>query len=156
MVELQKRGAAIPSSVIVDLRSAKLMIQIAEVEGSRGDASQKVDEYLGSVEAILVTEAQKALSSETVDQWLMRLEEATAETSQEKNSEDKFITGVPRDQKWIRVEPIGNLPTDRILQIAQESHLSVNPQKDCRLVVYGQIDDIKGFIKKMTSEAVKK
>jgi len=156
MVELWKRGAAIPSNVIGDLRSAKLMIQISEVEGSRGEASQKVEEYLGNVESFLVTEAQKALSPETVDQWLMRLEEANAEACEERIEENKFITGVPRDQKWVRVEPIGNLPTERILQIAEESSLSVNPQKDRRLIVYGQPECIKEFLKKMTVEANKK
>ena len=80
MIELRKKGVSIPPEVINDLRSAKLMIKISEAEGSRGDASQKVEEYLGSVESCLITEAQKALSPETVDQWLRRLEEANAET----------------------------------------------------------------------------
>ena len=104
----------------------------------------------------LLTSAQKALSTETVDQWLRRLEEANSETCEEKKEENKFITGVPRDQKWIRVEPIGNLPSDRIKLIAKESNLSVNPQKDGRLVVYGQPEVIKEFLKKMTAEAIKK
>ena len=84
MLELRKKGVAIPPNVINDLRSAKLMIKISEAEGSRGEASQKVEEYLGSVDSYLVTEAQKALSPETVDQWLRRLEEANAETCEEK------------------------------------------------------------------------
>jgi hypothetical protein len=156
MVELRRKGVAIPSNVINDLRSAKLMIKISEAEGSRGEASQKVEEYLGSVESYLVTEAQKAWRLETVDQWLRRLEEANAETCEEKMEENKFITGVPRDQKWVRVEPVGNLPTERIHRIAKESNLSVNPQKDGRLVVYGQPECIKEFLKKMTAEAIKK
>ena len=156
MLELQEKNVTIPSNLINDLRSAKLMIQISDAEGNRGEASQKVEEYLGNVESYLITEAQKALSPETVDQWLRRLQEANAETGGEKIAENKFITGVPRDQKWVRVEPIGNLPTERILQIAKESRLSVNPQKDRRLVVYGQMEDIKGFVKKMAEEANKK
>ncbi len=156
MIELRKKGVSIPPEVINDLRSAKLMIKISEAEGSRGDASQKVEEYLGSVESCLITEAQKALSPETVDQWFRRLEEANAETCEEQVEENKFITGVPRDQKWVRVEPVGNLPTKRIQQIAKESNLSVNPQKDGRLVVYGQPECIREFLKKMTSEAIKK
>ena len=38
MVELRRKGVAIPSNVINDLRSAKLMITISEAEGSRGEA----------------------------------------------------------------------------------------------------------------------
>ena len=91
MVELRRKGVAIPSNVINDLRSAKLMITISEAEGSRGEASQKVEEYLGSVESYLVTESQKAWRPETVDQWLRRLEEANAETCEEKMEENKFM-----------------------------------------------------------------
>lgn len=156
MIELKKRGVTIPPNVINDLRSAKLMIKISESAGSTGDVSQKVEEYLGYVESYLINEAQKTFGSEIVDQWLKRLEDATAETSEEKTEENKFITNVPRDQKWIRVEPISNLPTERIQQIAKESSLSVNPQKDGRLVVYGQPESIKEFLKKMTTEANKK
>ena len=156
MIELKKKGVTIPPTVINDLRSAKLMIKISESAGSTGDLSQKVEEYLGTVESYLINEAQKTLGSEIVDQWLRRLEDATAETNGEKTEENKFITNVPRDQKWVRIEPISNLPTERIEQIAKESNLSVNPQKDGRLVVYGQQEGIKEFLKKITAEATKK
>ena len=86
-----------------------------------------------------MTEGQNVLGPEKVDSWLVRLEEANAEVCEEKKIGDKFVTGVPRDQKWVRVEPISALPTDRILQIANEQSLMVNPQKDGRLgEVFGQ------------------
>jgi hypothetical protein len=156
MIELRKKGVIIPPEVLTDLKSAKLMIKISEQEGGRGDASQKVEEYLGTVESYLITEAQKVLNPEIIDQWLVRLEEANTETCEEQVEENIFITGVPRPQKWVRVEPVGNLPTERIQQFAKESNLSVNPQKDGRLVVYGQSECIKEFLKKMTAEAIKK
>ena len=84
------------------------------------------------------------------------LEEATAETSEEKIEENAFITGVPRDQKWVRIEPHGNFTSERIKQMVKENNLSVNAQKDGRLVVYGQPEDIKEFLKKMTTETNKK
>ena len=156
MLELKKKGVAIPPNIINDLRSAKLMIKISESAGSTGDVSQKVDEYLGNVESYLINEAQKILGPEEIDRWFRRLEEANAQTSEEKSEENKFITNVPRDQKWVRIEPIRNVPAERIQKIAKESNLSVNPQKDGRLVIYGQQEDIKEFLKKMTSEATKK
>ena len=156
MIELKKKGVTIPPTVINDLRSAKLMIKISESAGSTGDVSQKVEEYLGTVESFLINEAQKTLGTEIVDRWLRRLEDATAETSGEKIEENKFITNVPRDQKWVRIEPISNLSTTRIEQIAKESNLSVNLQKDGRLVVYGQQEGIRDFLKKITLETTKK
>jgi hypothetical protein len=156
MIELKKKGAIVPPSILNDLRSAKLMIKISESEGSRGDSDQKVEEYLGGVESSLINEAQKILSTEAVDQWLRRLEEATAKNIEEKIGENAFITGVPRDQKWVRVEPHGNLTSEKIKQLVKESSLSANVQKDGRLLVYGQPEDIKGFVKKMTTETNRK
>jgi tRNA U34 2-thiouridine synthase MnmA/TrmU len=49
------------------------------------------------------------------------------------------------------VEPISNLSTERIQQLAKEQNLQVKPQKDGRLIVYGQPESIKEFLKKMTT-----
>jgi hypothetical protein len=155
MIELKKKGLSIPPNIMEDLRAAKSMIKLSCVENSYGEAIQKAEEYTANVEAYLVTEGQKILGSEIVDKWLRRLEEANAEVCEEKKAEDKFVTGVPRDQKWVRVEPINNLSAKRIQQIAKEQNLTVNQQKDGRLVVFGQPEVIKEFLKKMTAEAAK-
>jgi hypothetical protein len=158
MIELSKKGVAIPPNVINDLRSAKGMIGLACKEESRGEVIAKAEEYTANVEAYLISEAQKVLGTEKTDQWLERLEEAGAGPevcAEPQAKEDKFVTGVPRDQKWVRVEPMGNLPKERILAIAKETSLQVNPQKDGRLVVYGQQPNIKEFLKKMVQAAKK-
>jgi hypothetical protein len=155
MLELKKKGLSIPSNVMEDLRAAKSMIKLSCMQDSRGEAIQKAEEYTANVEAYLVTEGQRILGSEIVDQWLRRLEEANADVCEEKTEESKFVTGVPRDQKWVRVEPITNLSTERIQQIAKEQSLTVNQQKDGRLVVFGQPEAIKDFLKKMTTDAAK-
>jgi hypothetical protein len=156
MLDLKKKGLIIPSNVMEDLRAAKSMIKLSCIEDSRGEAIQKAEEYTANVEAYLINEAQKIVGSEKVDQWLRRLEETNAQVCQEKITEEsKFVTGVPRDQKWVRVEPIKNLSTEQIKQIAKEQNLTVNQQKDGRLVVFGQPEAIKDFLKKMTTEATK-
>jgi hypothetical protein len=155
-IELKKKGVAIPENIMGDLRSAKSMIKLHCTQAiGAGDVIQKAEELTANVEAYLVTEGQKVLGPEKVDSWLVRLEEANAEVCEEPKPDDKFVTGVPRDQKWVRVEPINSLPTERILQIAKAQSLMVNPQKDGRLVIYGQPEFIKEFLKKMTAEAAK-
>ncbi len=155
-IDLKKKDVIIPENILGDLRSTKSMIKLhcTQAKGA-GDALQKAEELSSNVEAFLVTEAQKIFGAEKVDSWLKSLEEANADVCEADSGENKFVTGVPRDQKWVRVEPIKNLPTDRILQIANEQNLAVNPQKDGRLVVYGQPDGIKEFVKKMTKETAK-
>ena len=158
MIELRRKGIDIPPSVVDDLRSAKLMIQLTQSPGSRGDAEIKVEEYLSNAESFLVTAAQENLGSKATDDWLKRLDEAHIQTCEipTKQEPDKFITGVPRDQKWLRIEPMPTLNSERLLQIAKENKLAVNPQKDGRIVVFGQQDDLKAFLKKMTEESSKK
>jgi hypothetical protein len=152
-VALKKKGVNVPENIMGDLRSAKSMIKLhcTQIQGG-GDVLQKAEELTANVEAFLVTEAQKVFDSEKVDFWLRRLEEANAEICEEAVIENKFVTGVPRDQKWVRIEPIKALSTHRLGQLAKEQNLQITPQKDGKLLVYGQDRSLKEFIKKMTQE----
>jgi hypothetical protein len=156
MIELKKKGVNIPPNVIEDLRSAKSMIKLSCMKESHGEVIQKAEEILGTVEAFLITEAQKIFGSETIDKWLIRLEEANIEICEEPEDENKFVVGIPRDQKWIRVEPNGNLSSERLHQLAAQQNLSVSKQNDGRLIIYGSPENIKGYIKKMVAETLKK
>jgi hypothetical protein len=83
------------------------------------------------------------------------VEEASCEICEEKGEESRFISGLPRDQKWIRVEPLVSLPLEKLKQLAKETNLSTSVQKDGRLLVHGKAEDIKEFVKKMTGETCK-
>jgi len=156
VIEFRKKGLPVPATVMNDLKSARTMIKIMNADASRGEIAQKVDEYLGNVESYLVTEAQKEFAPEYVDAWLRRLEEADCETrAKVAEEESRFIAGLPRDQKWIRVEPLASLPLEKLKQLAEESDLSCSIQEDGRLLVYGKAEDIKEFVKKMTGETCK-
>jgi hypothetical protein len=151
IIEFRKKGLPIPVMVMNDLKSAGTMIKIMNVDESRGETAQKAEEYLGNVEAYLVTEAQKKLAPEYIDEWLRRLEEASYETCEEKREESRFISGLPRDQKWIRVKPLVSLPLEKLQQLAEKTNLSCKVQEDGHLLVYGKAEDIKEFVKKMTT-----
>jgi len=72
------------------------------------------------VEVHVVTEAQKVFAPARIDEWLRRIEEASCNTRQncgvreevKEKVEEKFITGVPRYQQCIRVEPLVSLPAE--------------------------------------------
>jgi hypothetical protein len=158
MIELKKRGVTIPENIMEDLRSAKSMIKLACTKDSHGDAVMKTEEYMANVEAYLVNEGQKAFGSEHVNDWLRRLEEAGAcgeVCEHPAEGEAQFVTGVPRDQKWVRVEPTEKLPSERIQQLAKDISLQFNLQKDGRLLVYGKPESLKAFVKEMTDETKK-
>jgi hypothetical protein len=156
ITEFRKKQLPVPTTVMNDLKSAKTMIKIINADTGHGESSLKIEEYLGTVEAYLVTEAQKHFAPENIDNWLKRLEQANCETCEENAEETRFVAGVPRDQKWIRVEPLTNLPVEKLKQLARETNLSTSIQKDGRMLVYGRVEDLKEFIKKMTEKAGKK
>ena len=164
IIELRKKGVATPQTVMNDLKSAKVLMKVlAASERDRGETAPKIEQYLGSVEAYLVTEAQKTFPPARIDTWLKRLEESSCETCQacgvpsekKEKAETNFVTGVPRDQKWIRVEPLISLPSEKLKQLAEETNLSYREEKNGQLIVYGSAENLKKFIIKMTEQTAK-
>jgi hypothetical protein len=154
IIEFRKKDLAVPETIMNDLKSAKTMIKLMEAEQDRGEIGPKVEQYLSSVEAYLVTEAQKVFPPERIDEWLRRLQNSSYDvcTGQPKPSakEPRFIAGLPRDQKWVRVTPIASLPTDKLIQLGNESNLSHKTEQDGHIIFYGRAEHIKEFVKKMT------
>ena len=151
----RKKLLPVPERVMNDLKAAQTMIKIVNADSGQGEARQRIEEYLGALEAYLITEAEKHFAPEHIDKWLKRLETANRKTYKENTGGSRFIAGVPRDQKWLRVEPLGNLPCKKLKQLAKAANLSISAQKDGRMLVYGQTEDLKEFIKKMTDETNK-
>jgi hypothetical protein len=161
ITELRKKGHNTPENVMSDLKSAKTMIRLVDAaEEGRGEIGPKIEQYMASVEAYVITEAQKCFPPERIDEWLSRLQDSLCDVcvgqpKTEDKEETRFIAGLPRDQKWLRVTPISSLPTEKLKQLADETNLAVKPEKDTHLIIYGKAEDIKQFIKKMTEQASK-
>ena len=161
IIELRKKGHNTPENVMSDLKSAKTMIRLVDAaEEGRGEIGPKIEQYMASVEAYLITEAQKYFPPKCIDEWLSRLQDSLCDVcagqiKTEDKEETRFIAGLPRDQKWLRVTPISSLPAEKLKQLANKTNLTVKPEKDTHLIVYGKAEDIKQFIKKMTKQASK-
>jgi hypothetical protein len=160
LIELRKKGHPAPENVMSDLKSAKTLIKLIDTGEDRGEIGRKVEQYLASVEAYLVTEAQVMFPAERIDEWLRRLEASscdvcTGETKAVTKEESRFIPGLPRDQKWVRVTPIATLPQEKLEQLAVESGLSFKEENDGHLIVFGNAEGIRNFVKKMTAAACK-
>src|SRR4030066_796887 len=160
IIEFRKKGLTIPVTVMTDLKAAKTMIKLMDAETGKGEMAPQTEEYLRNVESYLITEAGKNFPSDRIDEWLRRLDRATVETcgcgkekAKEMKAESRFISGLPRDQKWVRVMPITSLPTEKLKQLAEESNLSLKTEKDGHLLAYGRTEDVREFVKKMTAQA---
>ncbi len=155
MLELKAAGTTVPLKVVEDLRSAKSMIQLTYAEGSHGDMLQKAEEYLANVEAYVITEGQTVFGAAKVDEWLRRLEEASCQVCEEPAVSDKFVAGVPRNQRYVRIEPKGDLTQEKVEAIGKAHDMQVKVQADGKLVVYGCAENLKAFLKQVTAEKPK-
>lgn len=152
ITDFRKRGAIVPREVMSDLKSAKTMIKILKADPTHGETIQKIEEYLRNVESHLVSEGQKMFGTEYIEEWLRRLDEASRKIREEEEEETRFIPGIPREHKWIRVKPSTELPIEKLKALAEESRLSYNVQNDGCLLVYGEDERIKDFVKKMATK----
>ncbi len=153
LIALRKKDVQIPANVLEDLRAARSMIELSCSEGTHGEAVTKAEQYTANVETYLIGQAQKVLDSKEVDEWFKRLEAANMQVeTEEELAEGKFVVGVPRGQKWIRIETDNKLPEEYVLKLAGERNLTVNKQADGRLIVYGQPSDVKAFVKQVAAE----
>jgi len=152
ITDFRRRGIIVPAEIMSDLRSAKTLINVLKADPSRVDTSQKIEEYLLNVESHIVSEGQKMFGAEYVEEWLKRLDEASKKTFEEEEEETKFILGLPRERRWIRVKPSAELPIEKLKVLAEESRLSCNVQNDGCLFVYGEDERIKEFVKKMATK----
>lgn len=152
ITDFRRKGLTVPLEIMNDLKNAKTLMKILKAEPSRGEGIQKIEQYLGNVESYLVSEGQKELGVEYVDGWLERIHRASREIFDEEEKETRFIPGLPRHQKWIRVTSSADLPPEKLRTIVEEMKLSYSFQKDGSLLVYGEDESIKIFVKKMASK----
>jgi hypothetical protein len=157
--ELRRIGQTIPENVMNELKSARTMMEINfTAKTGKGEMDPKIDTYLETTEAYLINEADKHLAPEKVQDWLQKLELATCDscvTIVKPKPESRFIAGVPRDQKWIRVQSIESMPLQKLKVMASETQLGFREENDTHLIVYGTPENIQAFVKKMTAQAAK-
>jgi len=151
--ELRKKGEKIPTDVMNDLRSAKTMIQILKADSTHIENIPRVETYLGNVESYLIFAAQENFGSEFVKRWMRKLEEARrAVKVQGKAEAPRFVPGLPKDKHWVRVQISEDTSREDIQRIANENKLSCKMQKNGYMLVYGNSESIKTFVKKMAEK----
>ncbi len=148
--ELRRSGESVPSDVMRDLRSAKTMIEILKVDPSRSEHVLRIEEYLNSVESYLMPSAKRKLGEERVDQWMKRILEARKSVrAWEREPTRRLPIGIPRDKLWVRMEPSREMSTKKIERIAEEEGLEFRTGKDGRVLVYGEDESVKQFVRKI-------
>ena len=147
--DLRRRGESIPPQIMNDLRSAKTMIEIARIDRSNPNVIVRIEEYLNNLESYLLPLAREKLGQTYVDMLMEKIAEAQRGVfTFERRAERRFAVDVPRDKHWIRVKPTEEMSLDVIRQISEEIGLEHRIQRDGYVLVYGEKDQIKMFVKR--------
>jgi len=151
LTELRRKGEKIPTKAMNDLRSAKTMIQILKADPTHIENIPRVETYMGNVESYLIFAAQEKFGSQFVERWMRKLEEArkTVKVEEKAKPTPRFVPGLPRDNRWVRVQISEDTPRGDVERIANENRLSYKMQKNGYMLVYGNRQSIKTFVKKM-------
>ena len=150
LIELQKRGEKIPADVMNDLRSAKTIIQVLKAGPTHIESSSRVDTYMRSVESYAIFTAEKL---GIVEEWLKKLKELQKVKDQERGSTvSSFIPGIPRDKSWIRIQISEDNLQENVEKLVKESKLSHKMHKKGYMLVYGNEENIKIFVKRMAEQ----
>ena len=153
LTELRKKGEKIPTHVINDLRSAKTMIQVLKADPTHIENIPRIETYLRNVESYAIFIVQEKLGTEFVERWLRKLEKAKKTKIEEKEkATPRFVPGLPRDKNWVRIQISEDTPKEDVERLAKENKLSCKMQKNGYMLVYGNGESIKSFVKKLAEK----
>lgn len=149
-MELQKNGEKIPSEIMDDLRSAKTIIQVLKADPTSTQNMARVDEFLRSVESYVVFAAEK-FGTKIVEEWLKKLKETEVEQKY-KQVQPRFVHGVPRDKNWVQIQISKDTSKELVIKNAQKNGLSYIERENGQIIVYGNKENIKSFVKNMAKQ----
>ncbi len=153
IAEFRKKQIAIPEEVMSSLRSAKTMINVYNADPSRVETIPTIESYLLNVESGLINMAKEEVGEDFMEDWIRKVEEARKEEEPKAEAATRrFIPGLPKGQHWIRVLPSDDVLKENVEELAGKLGLSCKLQKDGYLLVYGDREKVKDFVKEMAEK----
>jgi hypothetical protein len=153
VMEFRKRNEPVPVNIIEDLRAAKTMIQVLNADPKRTEHIPSIEMYLGNVESYLIFVGDQKFGAQFADRWMDKLREAKktiriGEKESAWESTSKFVPGVPKGRKWLRVRVSAETSEEEIKRHAEELGLSTEVRADGYILVFGDEEQLKRFVQK--------
>ena len=156
IVELRKKGEVIPANVMNDLKSAKTMIQVFKADITHIENIQQIETYLESVELHLFSVTEEKYGAKFVEEWMEKLSQARRKVEEKEETVSKFVPGLPRGKHWVRIQISKDTPRKDIEKLAKEEKLSCKMQKNGYMLVYGNVENIKSFVKRLRKQSLRR
>jgi hypothetical protein len=157
ILDLRRKGVTVSPELVDDLKSAQTYINIAKTDPTALDIVTDIELYLEKVESNVMYLAQTDVSDSYATEWLRRVSEARATGLDEAPPEKpKFVSGVPKGDHWVRLQVSDLIPEVDLNPLINQFNLSTIPQDNGYLLVHGKTEDVKAFLKEITSKISKK
>ncbi len=141
----------------MELKSAKTLISILLADPNCVSVKPRIEEYLFNVESYIMAKAQGIFGIEYTEKWISELNQATKkpdsedETTRAASNRGEIPLGLPRSLSWVRISLLPELQIEKLRKLADIMHLSCISEKDGGLLLRGDKDQLKEFIKNAAS-----
>jgi hypothetical protein len=154
IAEFRKKQVPVSAGIMTSLRSAKTMINVYGADTAHSESIPAIEGYLLDVESTLINTAKEKFGSAYAEEWLGKLDKARkkGEDVESERAASRFIPGAPRDKHWIRVLTSDDLLREDVERLADGLKLSHEAQGDGYVLVYGDEEKVKEFVKKMAEK----
>lgn len=153
IADFREKGVNVPPETMADLRSAKTLISILLADSNCVSVKPRIEECLFNVESCIMAKGQTMFGIACVEKWANKLDQASKKPVDEGEetwslpSKHGFPLGLPRGPNRVRISLLPQFQIDELRELADVLHLSCVPQKDGSLLLYGDNDQLKEFIK---------
>jgi len=102
------------------------MINVLNADPTKKENVSSIEKYLRNVESHLIFAAQTKFGSEFMNRWMDRFREAweKPDAGTPTGAASKFVPGLPRGQRWVRVQVSTETPKEEVEKLAKESGLA--------------------------------
>ena len=152
LTDLQENGEKIPADVLNDLRSAKTMIHVLKADPTHIESISRIDTYLRTVEAYTIFTMEKKRKG-NVEEWLKKLKgQERVEINEKVKKNSTFVTRVPRNKNWIRIQISEDIPREEMKELAEENGLSYRLEQNGYILVHGDKENMKLLVKRLAEQ----
>ena len=149
LIEIQKMGEKIPSTVMNDLRSAKTIIQVLKRDPTHMESLVRAEVYIKNVEAYAISVVEKN-NPEIVQDWLKRINQP--KTKDRKKTKNPVLPKTSKDKKWMRIKQTDELSLETVQNLSKNFDVSIKVEENGDILVFGDEKDLKSIVKNVTKQ----
>jgi len=123
------------------------MLEILRINESHSENISRLEEYLNNVEAYVLPIVKNKFGEAYANNMLRKMYKP--EKKEIEKVQMRFHPNLPKEKKWIRVQITNETPLEMIKKTAHEKGLECRVEKDGYVLVYGENEKLKSFVKKI-------